>query len=744
MSERRRRRKKTSEESDESDPDDENIVKEERKESASEHEESEYESAEDEEQVLKSDCDNLEDVDGGGEDLFPGLERQQGDGEENPNSTTNLDDDEDKKNPQYIPKRGMFYEHDDRIDPEDETQEEEKVEIKKKPWKSDTADKWGHDKFAEIEQTPKSKDELVAIYGYDIRNEDCAPRARRRRRYGRGPNKYTRNWEDEEAYVKPAAPKNRTANVKLGSNPLKPENADDDQKDVIIKDKEKPEDYHLVDDTNKIQENEMDNAEIFKEESYNTENNKGNITRDYQNETAYMKGHGKGDDEDDGVHSGKKYSVSHTRDRSSNSRGRWGPNDKWRGIKDGKFRENMEDTKLNSFSRLVKEGGTFADARVSGRTHCRGRGRGLEIKQTEGIPGSGPYRKIPKQVSDQTMTAQSEDLDYESSNGNLKSKAKDGESPCEGLNDRSHSRGAKRYSNQRRGGGSDSATFTQVTQLPYQETYSDGLNSTIVGYSQGSSQQPGATFHPLQPTASATRLPMNTSQSGSGVSAVGPPYINSTSALLNYGPPGAHATVQYPVPVKGTGLASVTVPMSLVGPSVQDPSLPLTAIPNLQGTVSPGVGGPLLAAGFATSTVVANTADQVLLAAAAQAQAAAGGAGTDSFTEVRGGVTYFNPTAQNVLPQRPMSKRPKAAIPIVDPSQMQNANLESDSSSTASSASKTNEPPLTNKDKNSIENVTEENWKPQVQENFDNEKKLPENPCKESRQVKDQELISEQ
>ena len=47
----------------------------------------------------------------------------------------------------------------------------------------------------------------------------------------------------------------------------------------------------------------------------------------------------------------------------------------------------------------------------------------------------------------------------------------------------------------------------------------------------------------------------------------------------------------------------------------------------------------------------------------------AGQGGPDSFTEVRGGVTYFNPTAQNFLPQRPtVNKRPKAAIAIVDPS----------------------------------------------------------------------------
>lgn len=40
-------------------------------------------------------------------------EREEGDGQECvPNKK--VDDDEDKRNPQYIPKRGTFYEHDDR------------------------------------------------------------------------------------------------------------------------------------------------------------------------------------------------------------------------------------------------------------------------------------------------------------------------------------------------------------------------------------------------------------------------------------------------------------------------------------------------------------------------------------------------------------------------------------------------------------------------------------------------------
>ena len=176
-------------------------------ESAHEQGDSEYESADDDIEILD---DIIQGENGSGEEPYPGVERQEGDGEETPlGEEETLDDDEDKKNPAYIPKRGMFYEHDDRIDPEDEEEEEknkeEEKDKKKKVWKADTAERWGHDKFMEMEQSPKNEDELVAAYGYDIRGEDAAPRARRRRRYGRGPNKYTRSWKDEDAYVKPAA-----------------------------------------------------------------------------------------------------------------------------------------------------------------------------------------------------------------------------------------------------------------------------------------------------------------------------------------------------------------------------------------------------------------------------------------------------------------------------------------------------------------------------------------------------------
>uniref|UniRef100_A0A336K2D1 Protein CASC3 n=1 Tax=Culicoides sonorensis TaxID=179676 RepID=A0A336K2D1_CULSO len=152
------------------------------------------------------------------------VERQSGDGQEtDAENKKKVDDDEDRSNPQYIPKKGTFYEHDDRT-AEDADAEVEAVEEGEdggddastkagkegkepkdaKPtrkWQA-SQDRWTHDRFEESEQAPKSKNELVSAYGYDIRSEDGPPKARRRRRYGKGPNKYTRNWEDEAAYAK--------------------------------------------------------------------------------------------------------------------------------------------------------------------------------------------------------------------------------------------------------------------------------------------------------------------------------------------------------------------------------------------------------------------------------------------------------------------------------------------------------------------------------------------------------------
>merc|ERR1712045_687466 len=123
MSDKRRRRKQNSDESEHSDSDvtesknggdDLDVDKDEGEDSAHEQGDSEYESADDDIEIIEE---ILNGDNGSGEEPYPGVERQEGDGEETPSSPTTLDDDEDKKNPAYIPKRGMFYEHDDRIDP---------------------------------------------------------------------------------------------------------------------------------------------------------------------------------------------------------------------------------------------------------------------------------------------------------------------------------------------------------------------------------------------------------------------------------------------------------------------------------------------------------------------------------------------------------------------------------------------------------------------------------------------------
>merc|ERR1711872_672485 len=160
MSDKRRRRVQNSDESEHSDSDNEaetkntgdelDLENDEGVASDSVHEQgdSEYESADDDIEIIDE---VIQGENGSGEEPYPGVERQEGDGEETPSSPTTLDDDEDKKNPAYIPKRGMFYEHDDRIDPADEVEggeeEEEKPDLKKKIWKADAAEKWGHDKF---------------------------------------------------------------------------------------------------------------------------------------------------------------------------------------------------------------------------------------------------------------------------------------------------------------------------------------------------------------------------------------------------------------------------------------------------------------------------------------------------------------------------------------------------------------------------------------------------------------------
>jgi len=134
-----------------------------------------------------------------------------------------LDLDEDVKNPQYIPKKGEFYEHDDRSHDDSSKKQssgilkkdEESSDLKEFPGakkacssegsKGDQrrggrrqrteGDRWNHDLFRDERQKPKSKSELINAYGYDIR-QGRTPRNQVENRSSRGNN--TNNSERQQ------------------------------------------------------------------------------------------------------------------------------------------------------------------------------------------------------------------------------------------------------------------------------------------------------------------------------------------------------------------------------------------------------------------------------------------------------------------------------------------------------------------------------------------------------------------
>nr|KAG5714792.1 hypothetical protein BaRGS_000280 [Batillaria attramentaria] len=129
------------EESEEGSEDEEEETEEETEEGSEDEEEEEYT----DEDVIVEGEDQIEE------------ERQSGDGEEQPDKE-NVDDDEDKKNPAYVPRKGAFYEHDTRTGEEDQEPEKD-LKPKKKLWQDEG--KWGHDRYHEDLQAPKSPGEVA-------------------------------------------------------------------------------------------------------------------------------------------------------------------------------------------------------------------------------------------------------------------------------------------------------------------------------------------------------------------------------------------------------------------------------------------------------------------------------------------------------------------------------------------------------------------------------------------------------
>ncbi|XP_028312100.1 protein CASC3 isoform X2 [Gouania willdenowi] len=135
-------------------------------------------------------------------------ERQSGDGQESTDDPEtkagvkqHLDDDEDRKNPAYIPRKGLFFEHDLRGHA---TEEERPKGRNRKLWKDEG--RWEHDRFREEEQAPKSREELISIYGYDIRHND---RGRGRGRGRRSRDGGQRSWVSEGHVTTAPSPRTR-------------------------------------------------------------------------------------------------------------------------------------------------------------------------------------------------------------------------------------------------------------------------------------------------------------------------------------------------------------------------------------------------------------------------------------------------------------------------------------------------------------------------------------------------------
>ncbi|XP_059812412.1 protein CASC3 isoform X2 [Hypanus sabinus] len=162
-------------------------------------------------------------------------ERQSGDGQESTEPVENkmgkksrrqLDDDEDRKNPAYIPRKGLFFEHDLRGHTEPE---EVRPKVRqRKLWKDEG--RWVHDKFQEDEQAPKSRDELISLYGYDIRldrnPDEIRPRRIRKPRF-RSPQNRDSDWIEKpppRPYLRKTVnivPSTRTFNRRTGGQERK-------------------------------------------------------------------------------------------------------------------------------------------------------------------------------------------------------------------------------------------------------------------------------------------------------------------------------------------------------------------------------------------------------------------------------------------------------------------------------------------------------------------------------------------
>ena len=182
---------------------------------------------------------------------------------------------------------------------------------------------------------------------------------------------------------------------------------------------------------------------------------------------------------------------------------------------------------------------------------------------------------------------------------------------------------------------------------------------------------------PTNGNASASTFVFPTSASGPPPSA---PFLSvaaghSSSPTVH--PPSHEA--QAAAQLAAAAVAAGTPPYGMYpGGAPQYGAVPVTVAPLMVG--GPPGATPADLAVLAAAQPHLSSPEQLLLAAAAAGATVPPpqGAATNhqGYAEVRGGVTYFNPTAQpTVMSRPPVHKRPKAAIPIVDPSQVKASDM---------------------------------------------------------------------
>ena len=633
-------------------------------------------------------------------------EREAGDGQEE----TAVDDDEDRRNPQYIPKRGVFYEHDDREEDEvndQETKEGEESEVvekrasKQKVWRSEQTEKWGHDKFLELEQEPKTKDELVAAYGYDIRNEDNAPRARRRRRYGRGPNKYTRKWEDEEAYTPGTGGKGsergrggaRGGGMGRGNRAPKV-NDDEEFPSLDNKKASKVTDSPRDDSRKKFSGDKIDRSERSDPRGGDGSKRRGGAAPNSSRNNANNSNRGRNLEQPDRISNNRGGRDSGYR-MSNRGSGRGSINNASRNTKN-----NNTGDRGSGYNRVTAVGNNPSDSRPPApfpNTNAKKlvdqvvdtkldmidkNMSNLKIKidnsptsQNSSSPKNQSQRNREVTNTSSPKTAMSPQQLHPRST-NQSSHAKDGT----GFDDGGDSR-PKRYSSLRQPRGNNNRVNQNNTgdgddyqqNVPYQDQY--GQESRDGQQNFGS---PVTVPTPMNTAGTTFSFPSN----GNGPPPNAPflPVAGghgSTVAAANQAVAAQLAAVAgtssyIPPPPGLAGFAAGPHPPGVPGSAVQYGGVPVT-VGSLSALVGAHSSADLAVLAAATNphlhphqTVA--SAEQVLAIAAAGANAASGNQG---YAEIRGGVTYFNPNAQPTVMQRPpVNKRPKAAIPIVDPSQI--------------------------------------------------------------------------